>query len=1035
MAQDNLPARAEPDRIGGPSDPTVRAGSWWKLVGPDPFPGKRIQDGALPPEDPLTLLVEQVRVHDGEVHSVHLANHPAWGNGTVRMLADEFLAAFAEIPAAEAEARREREIDSLMGRTREIAALMSAGPRPEERAEIASGIEEAERRKAEVEEARRLREEARREAGKRARAENLPMMERERLEREAWRSVPDRVAPAAETGGLVPAALLPSGDVLAAQERIRSEIVSMQATQKWISDRAGEMSATMRAVSAYQSEKVAAMTSSISDRTQRAKDMLARVQTMKLFLGDDVRTWPVSEGESAPAEAPLHLMQGMLYLDEEILVEGMFGEGFRHSDLKDLPSLLESNPALVERMIPHPRGVAIARVRRESVQIDVPEGLPFAQAYRSVMRQVSEQDADKRILVLIRDGGNVRVVIADEQTSHAERLFPSRAEIDGIYAHNGREVSPQDIEYSDRRNAHDARALFYKRFLIMLWGLHEREGAFGPFMPKGENWLRESVASERFVFVHDEENVLTDGREPVLEWLERGHDDLRPGSEVLVDTRMAMTRDFAPTAWKAEGDGRADRVRKPTDGFLRATVARSGDALVVQVPTVLDSWRSERAMNTPLIVRSAEGLTPDGVLNLGVATPGTLRAYMSSRLARRSYLSWFGLFHAALPLLDARRAEELPALRRVMEGGVGEEPAQRSLALFRETVKGGRAPGTDAEFARVIINARSVEDPGRFDRDDVVGVRMHASGKLTRLLAAPPRAGAVPVRELIAERDGARELVPFSAINPRGESLILGAGRLRDLANRIDRMSVPGASSFKDWEALEGIDPADAIAALTASMSETRAETEADAFLRTNLSSGARRLIFPSVTLPLGAIVIPSRENADRSFPGRAYVTRTVGAAVLYGRRTDSLALAVASGHEEAVRERVARVASRPDAVMEGLRKASPVRMIRVILGRDAGAAETLRRFGEDGEELAWTECLPAERRVDAFSGKTVIPEISDDPVAELLLRSGDYLSRRLEAHEARDDLVLFGEEGLVAAGERLIAARKPAAEGGAPAP
>ncbi|PZO72145.1 MAG: hypothetical protein DI629_21050 [Mesorhizobium amorphae] len=156
-------------------------------------------------------------------------------------------------------------------------------------------------------------------------------------------------------------------------------------------------------------------------------------------------------------------------------------------------------------------------------------------------------------------------------------------------------------------------------------------------------------------------------------------------------------------------------------------------------------------------------------------------------------------------------------------------------------------------------------------------------------------------------------------------------------------------------------------------------------------------------------------------------MTRTVGVAVLYGCRTDPLALAVASGHEEAVRERV--------VVMEGLRKARPVRIIRVILGQDAGAAETLRRFMEDGEGLAWAECLPAERRVDAFSGETVTPEISDDPVAELLLRSGDHLSRKLEVHEARDDLVLFGEEGLVAAGERLIAARKPAAEGGAPAP
>lgn len=1039
MAQ-NLSQTRNPDRMGIPNGPVVQAGTWWRLDGDKAvLPSRGLCPGALPPEEPLTLLVTEVRIHDCVLHSIHVGLHPSWGEGTIKFLAEEFLSNFVEEASAVAEARRERELAALMGRTQEIASLMSRGPQEEEVLAISHDMAEAKRKDAEKARARRLREAAAKKAAAAARANGGGYNEAAAAEREAWRSIPDRVPPPQVThAGNVPAALLPSGDVMAAQERLQSEITRMEATQKWIAERAGEMTETMRVVGIFQKEKVSAVTAGISDRTRQAHDMLAKVQTMKLFLGDDVKVWDVAEGDSAAPGERLHLMQSMLYLDEELLVEGMFGEGFRHSDLHSLPEILAEHPSLVQRMMPHPRCVAISRVRRESAGIQVPTSGSFHSMLKNVMAQLAEQEADKRIFILIRDGDNVRVGIADEQTSHAERLFPSKAEIDGIYAprwtdKSKREISPQDIEYSDRRNAHDSRALFYKRFLIMLWGLHEREGAFGPFMPKGMNWLEESIASDRFVFVHDEENVLTDGKEAVMAWLRRGHDDLRPGSEVLVDTRLAMTEDFAPTAWKEERlrDGtRSYLDRKPTVSHLRATVVRQGQELVVQVPT-LQGWK-EREIGTPLILRNASGETPEGVLNLGTATAETVRRYMGSRLERKNYLKWFGLFHTALPILEERRRAEKSVLDHVMAAGVAEEPATRAIALFRETVRGNRLPQTDAEVARVTLNARAIAAPGDYADPDVLALRLKANGRVVRLRNVAERDGIV-LRALEREEDGQRTVEPFTAINPRGEALILGSDALRKRWKEIETRATPGIVLPDDLAVLETINDS-SVSHLLADEPPTEAWAlqVVENLLAVNAASRSSRVQLPRHRELAGAIVVPTtvETRQDRNW-GHPSVEQ--GATILFTLSVDLMARLVRSGYAEIARSAAASLVRRESVGRLMQRWSEQDDSIRLESRLLTGGRESSRialidlKAEENGEFHRLRRADDESNRRFRFGGAALEQITSDDPILELGLRAFDQHAWRSRQDEllkmGRDRIVVFGEDALLSMHERLYPA------------
>ncbi|MBW3243740.1 hypothetical protein KUV57_13790 [Epibacterium sp. DP7N7-1] len=685
-----LPARPQTARSVDPGI-SIEPGTWWRLVDADHELNLQTwSDDVTPPSHGIVLLVEEVRIIDGEIHTMVLHGHPGWKYPSKPMLlAADFFQSFTAEPEGE------------MLRAQELAWLMD-------------GISLIGKSMSDIPDDVQLLEYAKREAKQPV---NTPTPE-------TSRSV-----------AKVPAALLPGGDLAATQDRLEGEIRIMELRQAWIEERQVEMKSGWDRVTRYQNERAAASMAAISSRTKAITTALEKVHSMGLWLGDGIDITELVAGKSAPTDEPLHLMQRLLYLDEEIHTHSMLRTGFTADDMPDLGALLTENPDLVDRMMPHPRSVVITRIRRKSRE------LPFPSDWQEVFSQIEKKEADKLIQILVRDGERVVMITADQETSNAERLFPSRAEIDAIFserrsynhetrAYETRAITPHDIKYSEKRSKHDKRALFYRRFLLILWGAQEREGVFGPFVPAGTNWLEETVHSERFRFVHDEEEVLSDGRPGVHEWMAAANAGIAAGSQVLVKTSNAVDEDSLPTAWKYSiRAGQSYQTHYPANEFELLTAARQGALLIGKLPCTKGHYDERAASLKPLILRNAEDrLIREGALCIDQISSEELRYYIASRGNRESYLRWLGLFAQALPLVEAREAEERALADAVRDSGKAEHEDEDTLIRICRAVlqsKSNHGAGKTSAAKAVKILERLQRMPVIEPEDELVTIDQH----------------------------------------------------------------------------------------------------------------------------------------------------------------------------------------------------------------------------------------------------------------------------------------------------------------------
>lgn len=88
----------------------------------------------------------------------------------------------------------------------------------------------------------------------------------------------------------------------------------------------------------------------------------------------------------------------------------------------------------------------------------------------------------------MRDGQNWYQVFSDEPSHElSPRLFPTRNEIDEVFrGYNGDEIGFEDLRFSHRTNAFDAKALAYKRFLILACGLDHSKSCSAIFTRKAK---------------------------------------------------------------------------------------------------------------------------------------------------------------------------------------------------------------------------------------------------------------------------------------------------------------------------------------------------------------------------------------------------------------------------------------------------------------------------------------------------------------------------------------------------------------------
>jgi hypothetical protein len=882
MEHNTLPTVATqgPQRhTGADPDAALVVGSWWRVRDAQDI----LAEGVDPvPAHGVVRAIVAVHRIDGAIHSIDLQQHPHQGKGSTRVLRDAFLERC--VHEANGEALRAMEQAALLGELGQASGRIAQGPSTETLATMIRSI-----------------------------AASAP-------------------APSEAATGQLPLALTGGRNTQALSTAAGKAVAEANARAAWAKDQVAAMGALTHRLTVFQLELAAIVGAQANAQAELARTTLDNLATLTLFLGERQTITTLVEGASAPAHEPLHFFQQMLYLDEELAVAWPKDEGFTWKDgMGHLGDLLSVNPDVVSRMLPHPRSVAIARVRRNPRPLgDVPAD------WGAVFQSINEAEWDKALLVLVRDGDRVAMVEADEDTAGAQRLFPSRAEIDALYRErgwHGKEpitITPDDLAYVESRAAHAQRALFYKRFLVLFWGLHARTGFFGPFMPTDLNWFDPAVQEAHFRFVHDEEMGLAAPGPNAIAWMAAGVQTAGVGTRIAIDTKVAIQYGDLVGGY-ADVDHRRLKGH-PRDRFLTAVVESDGLNRFVTIPMI----EGRKTVRRKLMMGSeGRSYAPRGLCCVDDLTPSVIAQRLDSHRDRMDYSDYVPLLRWLRPQVAASTAAATEALQ-VPEDTL----AQPAWVAARRAVKDGAtkrigtlarayAKGLDQAVAPALVDTKG--------QAHTLAPWQHPA-----FPGMPSALWSAGGQLCTAEHPAPNGLVQVGVLpKVQGQRLDLPFHRL-DLPGWCDAVAAP-SNGDAIGAALDGHDPEQAMAWLVAFVDHNRAQK-------------APRVLPASLTWALGVGVW--------SDPGRG--TRLWLVAAVH----DPAALALTACGEEATLAQLKRLYRDPERALERARiraargwrctigPANPKRPPPLGAGLDWEGAG-------DGQEVPWEADEGAPRGTD----------------------------------------------------------------------
>ncbi|MHB8410249.1 MAG: hypothetical protein ACYDHY_19630 [Acidiferrobacterales bacterium] len=572
--------------------------------------------------------------------------------------------------------------------------------------------------------------------------------------------------------GLTPARI----DAFRSSARREHEIATLKA--QWIQGKISEIAETIKALTPFYEEQAAAALARTEEVRDHVGKLLEGIESLELYVGNDVMVTPIREGESAPRREKLVCVQRKLLMDEELSVWDDVDERFDHGDVDRFFDALRAHDSLVEQIFPAPRCVLVMAVTRRYLDY----GDEWTNSARNAL--------NKTVFLLVRDGWNVYQVCSPvESHLRAARLFPSKQEQDRVFRGlDGSAIRFEDVAYTDKLAKHEQAALHYRRFLILACGLDHRLKLFGPFYdgPPSLDFVSLDFQERHFRFLHDDdgEGLLPgETRLPVREWIARQNEYLRSGSRVLCQWGEIMNPDTAPAVC-GRGNretGRFDLRYKALRPFDIPVVYRDGDSLCVEAEVSGFSWRA----NTERTFRCKVDLSkfrPDywentdlPFLCLDAASPEDLRWYIQHRGSRRDHLSYIRFFKRALRfVLDEREGERETRERlaaALEEGGIASGPeareiVDRAVIAWRAAHRGQPLPrvaeGVDRKEWTSLLNQMhglagqggEAAEVGDWVRGEgCEPLRLILSGKATRRMCAGPR---------YAQRDSKSPLRPRS---------------------------------------------------------------------------------------------------------------------------------------------------------------------------------------------------------------------------------------------------------------------------------
>lgn len=323
------------------------------------------------------------------------------------------------------------------------------------------------------------------------------------------------------------------------------------------------------------------------------------ITTLELYLGIDEEIIQILEGPTAPAQDPICIRQGLMFMDEEFGDPWDDGQGVEWKDLSAFGEWLVRN-GNYKKVLPESKCIAAFKVRRNPKQRS---GNPYWVARM--------EDIDKYTFLVIRNGDNIYRLIT-EKIEFMPRLFPRKKELQQLLElwkeadrveqkqrqedqkqfnqdnanrfsdpeeHESEVRNLEQQDYSEtyfgtsgeRSKAHEKypdlslgnfsrtgevkeyaedHVFFYKMRFTLFQGIIERTSIFQP-LPEPVKLFDHSAVEKGLVrLIYDDELTLPTGRPGFWEWMKAMNDQIDFGSRIVLSHNWGFISDFL----KGEGE-------------------------------------------------------------------------------------------------------------------------------------------------------------------------------------------------------------------------------------------------------------------------------------------------------------------------------------------------------------------------------------------------------------------------------------------------------------------------------------------------
>lgn len=411
-------------------------------------------------------------------------------------------------------------------------------------------------------------------------------------------------------------------------------------------------------------------------------ELSARLQdgigAVNLYLGRDEELTELRSGESAPAEAPLHIRQQVLHMDEETALLAETG-GLDFQNIDVFTGWLLATDANLNQIIPEARGVVALMARSTPVDYS-----------GNAMVNAALNKANFETWWLIRNGE--RLFLMKTEFSVGDRLIPERDEFTSMFLRSDgqggrRSIEPGSREWLAAEKTADVKTRHYMKVALILQGLVDRTAVFHPLPATGLNLLgQDDYDRGTVILIADNELALGMGRPSFFDWQRERLDRLDVGRRVIGHFQEYFGKDERSRIYPETASG-------PKKLVAHTITKKEGESFYFSYDRSDTIWRRGEWDSSTAKTRAQYRLDqrPWGAqsyIPVDDVTVEEIRHYLESRSERHAYKDMFPALQAALAFKEAEDLAEAPFRDLLVAALVAQGIAAEAdaMALTRELI-------------------------------------------------------------------------------------------------------------------------------------------------------------------------------------------------------------------------------------------------------------------------------------------------------------------------------------------------------------